>query len=141
MMSQSSKTLIGCLMVMFSPLLLAEVSSAEYSPLGKRDPFQVPRPIVRDVATYETDLFRYPVEQFQLKAILKSRNKSQILVEDPKGKNYVLEEGAVLGRGKATISRILDKEVILTEKGINYLGAQELSEKVLSLVSEESREP
>lgn len=121
----------------WSVVLLSEQNDGNYSPLGKRDPFQIPKPLSRDIASPETDLFKYTLEQFQLKAILKGGNKSQILIEDPNGKNYVLEEGAIIGRGKATVSRILDKEVILTERGVNYLGVQGLSEKVLSLSEEE----
>jgi hypothetical protein len=49
-----------------------------------------------------------------------------------------LKEGDELGRAHATISRILDKEVILTEKVTNYLGLQGLTEKVLSLPMEDT---
>jgi large subunit ribosomal protein L9 len=76
---------------------------------------------LRDPASTESDLFRYQVEQFELKAVLKNAESSQILISDPKGNTYILKEGDELGRAHATISRILDKEVILTEK-IESLG-------------------
>ncbi|MFM8270291.1 MAG: pilus assembly protein PilP [Pseudomonadota bacterium] len=117
---------------------LANEASSVYSPIGKRDPFQVLRLNRRDPASTEADLFRYQVEQFELKAVLKGISSSQILVADPKGNTYILKEGDQLGRARATISRILDKEVILTEKVTNYLGLQGLTEKVLSLQVEEA---
>ncbi|NBV51524.1 hypothetical protein EBR78_09965, partial [bacterium] len=70
-------------------------------------------------------------------AILKSAQGSQILLEDPKGKNHVLQEGDAVGRGRATISRVLEREVIFTERVTNYLGVQNLTEKTLALPAED----
>ncbi len=58
-----------------APLLFGQENGGTYSPLGKRDPFQVPKQISRDVASPETDLFKYTLEQFQLRAILKGGKK------------------------------------------------------------------
>lgn len=104
-----------------------------YSPVGKRDPFQVPKLNPRDLASTGADLFKYPLESFQLRAILKSPQGSQILIEDPKGKSHILQEGDAVGRGRATISRVLEREVIFTERVTNYLGVQNLTEKTLAL--------
>ncbi|NBW98261.1 hypothetical protein EBR03_01680 [bacterium] len=108
-----------------------------YSPVGKRDPFQVPKMNPRDLASNGEDLFKYPLESFQLRAILKSTQGSQILLEDPKGKNHVLQEGDTVGRGRATISRVLEREVIFTERVTNYLGVQNLTEKTLALPADD----
>ena len=108
-----------------------------YSPVGKRDPFQIPKMNPRDLASAADDLFKYPLESFQLRAILKSAQGSQILLEDPKGKNHVLQEGDAVGRGRATISRVLEREVIFTERVTNYLGVQNLTEKTLALPAED----
>ena len=35
-----------------------------YSPVGKRDPFQVPKMNPRDLASNGEDLFKYPLESF-----------------------------------------------------------------------------
>ena len=122
----------------FNSLCFAIDSSSVYSPIGKRDPFNIPKLNLRDPASTENELFRYQVEQFELKAVLKNAESSQILIADPKGNTYILKEGDELGRAHATISRILDKEVILTEKVTNYLGLQGLTEKVLSLPMEDT---
>ncbi|NBX76651.1 MAG: hypothetical protein EBQ92_08860 [Proteobacteria bacterium] len=131
--------ILAFLMTMKSDsLCLAGDASSVYSPIGKRDPFQIPKLNLRDPASTEEGLFHFQVEQFELKAVLKSAESSQILIADPKGNTYILKEGDELGRGRATISRILDKEVILTEKVTNYLGVQGLTEKVLSLPADET---
>lgn len=108
-----------------------------YSPVGKRDPFQIPKMNPRDLASTGDDLFKFPLESFQLRAILKSPQGSQILLEDPKGKNHVLQEGDTVGRGRATISRVLEREVIFTERVTNYLGVQNLTEKTLALPADD----
>jgi len=105
-----------------------------YSPYGKRDPFKVP--ILRSTSKEDNDispLEKYNLAQFQLRAILKGIGKSRALFEDPEGKTHILTEGDVLGREKARISRIVNQEVIVTEKTFDYLGRQSLLEKVLSL--------
>jgi Tfp pilus assembly protein PilP len=122
----------------FNALCFAVDSNSVYSPIGKRDPFNIPKLSLRDPASAENELFRYQVEQFELKAVLKSAESSQILIADPKGNTYILKEGDELGRSRAKISRILEKEVILTEKVTNYLGLQGLTEKVLSLPTEDT---
>lgn len=108
-----------------------------YSPTGKRDPFRSPTVYAtRDVAAINP-LERFSLEQFQLRAILSSGGRNHALFEDPEGKTHILEEGDIIGRGRASVSRILDTEVIVTERTFNYLGVETLTEKVLSLAGEE----
>ena len=38
-----------------------------YSPVGKRDPFQIPKLNPRDLASAGDDIFKYPLESFQLR--------------------------------------------------------------------------
>lgn len=114
--------------------------SSIYSPTGKRDPFNIPKRSSRGPASVENGLFRYQVEQYELKAILRGSDANQILITDPKGNTYILKQGEKLGKSQATVSRILDKEVILTEKVTNYLGIETLAEKILSLPLDEVSE-
>lgn len=112
-------------------------NSSVYSPIGKRDPFKVPKFSPRELASDGNALTRYPLEQYRLKAIFRGLEQNQILVEDPRGKSFILNEGETLGKGNASISRVLNTEVIFTEKGLNYLGLPILTEKVLSIPVEE----
>lgn len=123
---------------LFSSLLLAQSESVIYSPIGKRDPFKVPstKGLNRDVASTNR-LERFSLEQLQLKAILKGLGKNRAMFEDPEGKVHILSEGSILGREKATVSRILSREVIVTVRTFNYLGNESLVEKVVGLPTED----
>lgn len=104
-----------------------------YSPVGKRDPFKPPPSEVgRDVGSVNP-LEKYSVEKFQLKAVLKGIGRPRAMFEDPDAKTFILGEGDSIGRERGTISRILNTEVIITERTFNYLGAENLYERVLSL--------
>ena len=108
--------------------------SVIYSPVGKRDPFRPPtlKSVGRDVAALDP-LEKYSLEQLQLRAVLRDSKRPQAMFQDPEGKTYILSEGDTLGRERATVSKILNTEVILTERTFNYLGVESLYEKVMSL--------
>lgn len=105
-----------------------------YSPTGRRDPFRAATPdrTGRDVAAL-SELERFAIEQFQLRAILRTDRKATALFEDPEGRTHILAEGERIGREKATISRILEREVILTIQTVNYLGTEKPYEKTMAL--------
>lgn len=109
-----------------------------YSPIGKRDPFKAPQAkrLARDLAAVNP-LERFNLEQLHLRAILKGLGKNKAMFEDPEGKTHILQEGATLGRERASVSRILNTEVILTVRTFNYLGQESINERVVSLPSDE----
>lgn len=108
-----------------------------YSPFGKRDPFR--EPVVSEAERTNASLGpleKYSIQQFQLKAILRGFGRARALFEDPEGKTHILVEGDTIGRERGTISRVLNSEVIITEKTNNYLGVESLYEKLISLPKE-----
>ena len=131
-----------CMGLLFMPAAFAEKPPAGvYSPIGKRDPFRVPAldrtgGLGRSLASEESTQ-KFGIDRLLLRAVLRSGGKAQALFEDPAGNSYVVSEGEILGRERGTVSRILDTEVIVTEKTYNYLGAEVLYEKVLSLSSQD----
>src|SRR4051794_20414951 len=97
-----------------------------YSPIGKRDPFNR---LQTDEDSRETNrtanaLEKYSVEQFQLRAVLRGLGQTKAMFEDPEGNSHILGEGDLIGRERATISRIINSEVIITQRTFNYLGAE-----------------
>lgn len=104
-----------------------------YSPIGKRDPFRKKLKPDRRLASRDSGLFRFHLDQFELKAVRKGPEIHQILISDPEGNTYILSEGEQMGKSRAVVSRILEREVILTEESKNYLGKPTLNEKLLSL--------
>jgi Tfp pilus assembly protein PilP len=122
--------------------VLAEIGKTDhpeegtvYSPVGKRDPFKAPNAgIGRDLASGINPLERFGIEQLQLRAIVKAKgDKPKAMFEDPEGASYIVGQGEIIGRERGTISRILDRGVVVTERTFNYLGAENLYEKVISL--------
>lgn len=55
------------------------------------------------------------------------------MFEDPQGKTFILKQGDVIGRERGSVSRILNTDVIVTERTFNYLGTESLYERVISL--------
>jgi Tfp pilus assembly protein PilP len=106
-----------------------------YSPIGKRDPFKAPLGGAgRDLASTVNPLERFAIAQLQLRAIIKAdHGEPKAMFEDPEGASYIVGQGEIIGREHGTISRILDKGVVVTERTFNYLGAENLYEKVISL--------
>src|SRR5689334_3727864 len=115
-----------------------EGKSTIYSPVGKRDPFKPPKPekLGRDTAGVNPTE-RYTIDKYQLKAVLKGLGKPRAMFEDPEGRTFILSAGQFLGRERGTLSRILNKEVIITERTFNYLGQENLYERVLTLPPDE----
>jgi hypothetical protein len=103
-----------------------------YSPVGKRDPFRATAEHARELASINP-LEKYSIEQFQLRAILQGDGQNKAMFEDPDGNPHILGEGEAIGREHGTVSKILNKGVIVTEKTFNYLGQESLFEKVISL--------
>jgi type IV pilus assembly protein PilP len=117
-----------------TPAPAEQDSGTIYSPIGKRDPFRALAMTNLDRAlTGLNALERFSLEQFQLRAVLRGLGKPRAMFEDPDGKSYILTEGDSIGREHATISRIVNSEVIVTQRTFNYLGAESLLEKVISL--------
>jgi Tfp pilus assembly protein PilP len=115
--------------------------STLYSSFGKRDPFRAPErgTLIRGQGEV-SPIRKYRLESYHLRAILRIGNRPQAMFEDPDGKSHVVLEGEFIGIEGAKVSRIVNSEVIVTEKGANHLGKETLLEKVISLPSDaESR--
>lgn len=109
-----------------------------YSPVGKRDPFKriVEKDYMRMVASFKADE-RFTIEQLSLRAILHDQKGPVAMFEDPEGGILIVKEGDTIGRQKAIVSKILRKDVIVTEHTTNYLGIEGLLERVISLPKED----
>lgn len=118
----------------FNVLKAGPIQGDLYSPIGKKDPFRPPtvESFDREPSAL-TALEKYSIQQLQLKAILKGLGRPKAMFQDPDGKTHILEEGQMIGRERASLSRILNAEVIVTERTTNYLGEENLYERVISL--------
>ncbi len=105
-----------------------------YSPFGKRDPFRVPdRNALTGKEASSDPIRKFRLEAYRLRAVVRMGPKPQAMFEDPDGKSHVVSEGDLLGAEGARISRIVNSEVIVTERSSNHLGKEILLERVISL--------
>jgi Tfp pilus assembly protein PilP len=117
----------------------APSSTPGYSPVGKRDPFKPPVILAsRELASSSNPIERYNADKFLLKAILHESSKARAMLQSPDGKTFIISEGETIGRDRAVVSRILNTELLLTERTFNYLGKETLYERVLSLPNEDN---
>lgn len=132
----SFSKILGLTALMLSVVGIAE-ESATYSPISKRDPFRAPD--LTGVSAEEAlgPLERFSISQFKLRAIVRSTGRPMAMFQDPDGSVHILGEGDRIGKERGMISRILNREVIVTERTKNYLGEERPFERVLSLPVDE----
>lgn len=120
--------------ICFAEMRQKDEGDVIYSPIGKRDPFKVPafKEGARFVNSF-SPLEKYAVDQFVLQGVLRSDKIPKAMFRDPEGKTHIISEGTRIGRSGAVVSRILNREVIITERTTNYLGSETLFERVFSL--------
>jgi len=87
---------------------------------GKVDPF---KPLIRKEAAVQKErsvflspLQRYNIEELKLVGIVSSEKKRVAIVEDPKGKSYVILTGTLVGRNNGKVAGVLDDRVIVEER-------------------------
>jgi len=112
------------------PGLIASSSGYTYDPTGKRDPF---RSFIIDQQQARAKQERGPLEQFDLNqlfvvAVVWGTERPRALVQDPSGRDYVVQEGTPIGKNDGTVLRIQDNSVLVRETYVDYLGAQTTKE-------------
>jgi len=94
----------------------------QYRPQGKVDPF---KPFIKKETPgqksaslkFLSPLQRYDMEQLKLIGIMAgANNKRRAIVQDPKGKSYILMKGTLIGQRNGRVTEILDDQVIVEEK-------------------------
>lgn len=116
-------------------------SDAFYSPFGKRDPFRIPTVGGLGEDASVGPLQRFHVDQFKLRAIMRGMGEPKAMFQDPRGRSHIVSQGDLIGIEKATVSRIIKSEVILTERTYNYLGKESLLERVIALPQDTELDP
>ena len=106
--------------------LVASNVSYSYDPTGKRDPF---RSFIAEQQQARAKEERGPLEQFDLSqltvvAVVWGTERPRALVQDPSGRDYVVQEGTPIGKNEGTVLRIHDTTVLVRETYVDYLGAQ-----------------
>jgi len=111
-------------------LINASAKGYTYDPTGKRDPF---RSFIIEQQQARAKQERGPLEQFDLSqllvvAVVWGTERPRALVQDPSGRDYVVEQGTPIGKNDGTVLRIQDNSVLVRETYVDYLGAQTTKE-------------
>ena len=118
-----------------SPFGAVAKDTGVYTSFGKRDPFSVPSSLSPGGAggSNVDPLRRFRLEGYKLRAILRVGSQPQAMFEDPDGNTHVVTQGQTLGQEGARVSRIVNSEVIVTERSLNNQGNEVILERILSL--------
>ncbi len=117
-----------------------------YDETGRVDPFapflRRPEPEAEEVEGEEelrriprTPLERIALGQLTLTAVIMAQSRDMVLamVEDARGKGYVVQEGTYIGEDGGRISRILPNKVIVEEPHKDVFGKTTIRERELQL--------
>jgi type IV pilus assembly protein PilP len=122
-----------------------ETASYNYDPKGKTDPF---KPFLNlEVAKISTNkpnrnLPRTPlqevgIDQFKMVGIALGSNRKVAMVEDSKGKGYIIAEGTLIGHNMGRVVEILRDRMIVEERFLDGTGKNRTQRTVIKLHKDE----
>lgn len=110
-----------------APATEVEVAAYRYDATGKRDPFRSflwERPEIVAEVPAEGPLEKFDVGQLSLLAVVWKTGSARALVQDPSGGNFIVAEGARVGKNSGRVTRIEDGLVVVRETYVDYLGQE-----------------
>lgn len=116
------------------------VQTYRYDPAGKRDPFLpyiASVPVGAEKGEPEvplTELQQYELSQLKLVAIMKFKDRSVAMVEDPTGKGHTIKIGTLVGKHGGKVVSIEKDRVLVEEKERDLLGG--ITAKIQEIVIE-----
>ncbi|HEY1268680.1 MAG TPA: pilus assembly protein PilP [Candidatus Binatia bacterium] len=110
----------------------------QYSPMGKRDPFQPPMKSQAKRRPREnlSPLERYEIGQLSLVGVVWDIKDPRAMVEDSSGLGYVVRVGTPIGPNEGKIKQIKPAEVVIEENFVDFYGARKNREVSMRIVSE-----
>jgi type IV pilus assembly protein PilP len=120
------------------PSALADVlEDFNYSPVGKRDPFQpYERPLAGAMQGPLWPLQRFDLDQLKLVGIIWDVRDPKAMILDPSGKGYVVKVNERIGRNNGYIARIREGEIIVVESATGLDGKLVYTTKLMKLTPE-----
>lgn len=106
-----------------------------YSPVGKRDPFRPyldrTRPPSDQVDPSCGPLCTWELEQLRVVAVVSGMASPVAMVEDPRGRGYVVRRGSSIGKQNGRVTEILRDRLVVTE--MQRVGSGQLTPSVTEL--------
>ena len=123
-----------------------EAASYHYEAKGKTDPFKpylnlevakvTPGKPSRNMAA-RTPLQEVGLDQFKLVGIALGSYKKAAMVEDSKGKGYIISEGTLIGHNHGRVAEILRDRMIVEERFFDGSGKNKTQRTVIKLHKDE----
>ena len=107
--------------------ITARTASYRYDSTGKRDPFRSfvwDRPEILAGEPTEGPLEKFDIGQLSLLAVVWKTGNARALVQDPSGGNYIVAQGARMGKNSGRVTHIEDGLVVVRETYVDYLGQE-----------------
>jgi hypothetical protein len=111
-------------------VLLGGDGSYRYLSEDKRDPF---RSFILDRLTEVDSLLESPLEKFDLSqldiaGVVWKGDKRRVLVMDPSGQGYVIQEGDRIGKNNGHVLEIRDSSMLVREAYVDFAGEKTMKE-------------
>lgn len=121
-----------------APEKTERADTPQYSPMGKRDPFQAPMKSQAKRRPREnlSPLERYEIGQLNLVGVVWDIKDPRAMVEDSSGLGYIVRVGTPIGPNEGKIKQIKPAEVVIEENFIDFYGARKNREVSMRIVSE-----
>lgn len=123
----------------FDPALEGFFENFEYDPHDQRDPF-LPFLVLQRIkivnereAEVLEPLQAFALSELQVVGIIWDVGKPKALVVDPKGKSYIIEENAKIGKDFGYVAAIREGEVIIIEEQLDGNANKSFVTKILKI--------
>lgn len=111
-------------------VLLGYDATFRYEAEGKRDPF---RSFILDRlneidADEESPLEKFDLSQLDIAGVVWKGDKRRVLVMDPSGQGYVIQEGDRIGKNNGHVLEIRDSSMLVREAYVDFAGEKTMKE-------------
>ena len=122
------RTALVLALVAFPTTLLAD----EYSPIGRRDPFQPPIRAT-PVAVAKIALERFEITELSVDGIVSGISDPRATVIVPGGESFLVGVGTRVGKYGGRVARISQTDVVVREEFTDPMGVVHVVESTLSI--------
>lgn len=103
--------------------------------LKLRDPFKRPKFVIES-AIVKSELETMPLDKFKLVGVVTGPNQLRAMVATDSGKTFFVSEKMKIGTNRGIITRITPDEIQVTERTINVLGQEEVTQSLIKMHSD-----
>jgi Tfp pilus assembly protein PilP len=109
-----------------------EISDADYNPIGRRDPFQVPFEFPSPVVAASA-LERFELSEMRLEGVISGIADARATVTVPGGESFLVRAGTPMGKWGGRVARVTSSEVVVREEFTDPTGLVHVKESTLSV--------